>query len=179
MKRPLTAKGLKRKQDEDWKVAIRTRDNYTCQICKKDCSNRPHVHHIIPKHITAYRHDLNNGITLCFNHHKVGSYSPHQNALWFVEWMKLNKREQYDYIMNKLDNLKLKDKFVSFTSRYETDEGFNLYAKNGVVEDIKYHIDSNIVTIKLYNDDSYWNVNFLNPVINVNLTRSTQIKYNI
>jgi len=104
--RKLTKKGLIRKQKEEWMNAVRERDNYTCQICGKDCSKKAHSHHIIPRQIKETRYDINNGITLCFHHHKVGSYSPHQNALWFAEWLRLNKREQYEYIMNKLHELK-------------------------------------------------------------------------
>lgn len=102
MVRKLTKKGLLRKQKEDWMNAVRERDNYTCQICLKDCGKHSHSHHILPKQLAEFRYDINNGITLCFNHHKVGAYSPHQNALWFSIWLKKNKPEQYTYLVMRL-----------------------------------------------------------------------------
>jgi len=105
MARKITKKGLIRKKDCEWKDIIRERDNYTCQICGKKINKYAHSHHIVPRQLKELRWDVNNGITLCFNHHKVGSYSPHQNALWFSEWMMINRPTQYCYLLDRLHGL--------------------------------------------------------------------------
>jgi len=106
MVRKITKKGLIRKQDKEWRDTIRERDNYTCQVCMKDCGKRANAHHILPRHMSAFRWDKNNGITLCFYHHKVGQLSAHQNAIWFSEWLKEHRLEQYEYIIKQLDAIK-------------------------------------------------------------------------
>ena len=89
--------------DKNWKNLVRERDNYTCQVCmrKLDPKNA-HAHHLIPRQIKECRHDLLNGITLCYYHHKVGPWSAHQNAVWFTQWLMLNKTDQYIYVLEKL-----------------------------------------------------------------------------
>lgn len=106
MSRKKSKKTIKREQDLEWKNKVKARDNFTCQICKKKVSGlNCHAHHIITKQIKELQYDLMNGITLCYQHHKVGKFSPHQNALWFANWLKINKPEQYKYSMNKLQEL--------------------------------------------------------------------------
>jgi len=90
--------------DNAWKLKVKERDNYTCQICQKKIEkNNCHAHHIIPKGIKLTRWDVNNGITLCYQHHKVNVCSPHMNAVWFTFWLKTNKYKQFRYIISKLD----------------------------------------------------------------------------
>lgn len=58
----LARKGITYK---DWRLAVFTRDNRTCQLCGAQPS-RPEAHHIYP--FKAYPHrrtDVTNGITLC------------------------------------------------------------------------------------------------------------------
>lgn len=54
-----------------WRNSVYERDNYTCQICGKRCSNENIVaHHILP--FADYPHlrfAINNGITLCRSCH--------------------------------------------------------------------------------------------------------------
>jgi len=96
-----------RELDEAWKKNVKERDDYICQICKKKLEGRScHAHHILPKRTKGMRWDLQNGITLCANHHKLGIFSAHQNAIWFTFWLKTNKSNQFKYIINKLENMK-------------------------------------------------------------------------
>ena len=89
-----------------WREQVLIRDKGMCQICKTK-PNKPHVHHIIPRQVKELRYIGNNGIVLCFNHHKVGVKSPHLNALWFTTWFRKNKPSQYKYLMRWLrDNEK-------------------------------------------------------------------------
>lgn len=54
---------------KDWRKAVFQRDNYTCQICKVRGGNL-HAHHLNGfTNFPNLRYDLNNGITLCVEHH--------------------------------------------------------------------------------------------------------------
>lgn len=94
-------KYIEREQLTAWRLICLNRDDFKCQVCKKK-PDKPHVHHIIPTQFKELMYDVMNGICLCFNHHKVGKYSPHQNALWFYEWLKNEKPEQFKYLRDKM-----------------------------------------------------------------------------
>jgi len=86
---------------KSWRNQVLIRDKEVCQICKNK-PNKPHVHHIIPRQVKELKYDINNGIVLCFYHHKVGVQSPHLNSLWFTMWIRKNKPSQYKYLMRWL-----------------------------------------------------------------------------
>ena len=93
-----------RELDNMWKKKVKDRDKWMCQVCRKKVTGKNcHAHHILPKRIRGMRWDVDNGITLCYQHHKVGNYSPHMNAIWFFGWMNENKPTQLRYIINKLN----------------------------------------------------------------------------
>jgi len=79
------ARKLLKKQDKEWSIAIRKRDK-KCMICgSKKFLN---AHHLIPREIKEFRHDLRNGITLCAKHHKFSyQISAHKNALVFFKYL--------------------------------------------------------------------------------------------
>jgi 5-methylcytosine-specific restriction endonuclease McrA len=83
------------------------RDNHECQICHhKFDKTKPGgtaVHHIIPRQYKDLFLDLDNLITLCSSCHRWSKNSPHQNALWFTEWLKKNKPDQYAHLCRVLD----------------------------------------------------------------------------
>jgi len=106
MPKKITKKSEKKRLDEAWKLKVKERDCYFCQVCnklveKKNCQ----AHHILPRHIKRYRWDVDNGITLCYVHHKIGPFSAHQNAIWFTFWLKTHKKEQFWKIINKLKEI--------------------------------------------------------------------------
>ena len=77
-----------------WSRAVRDRDGNRCAVC--GTVNYPQAHHILPKRFfKAVALDIDNGICLCPSHHKFGRYSAHQNAVWFAEWLKTHRPEQY------------------------------------------------------------------------------------
>lgn len=99
-------KTIEREFDEMWKHKVKHRDGWKCQICGKKLQGKNcHAHHILPKQLKKLRWDIHNGITLCYNHHKVGIYSPHQNAIWFYGWMNENKSMQLRHVIDKLKQL--------------------------------------------------------------------------
>lgn len=99
-------KRTKKEELEAWKLKVKERDNYTCQICKKYLKDNPHnchAHHILDKkNYSQFKLDVNNGITLCYRDHKVGKLSPHLNALFFSDFLKLNFRDRYEYLQELL-----------------------------------------------------------------------------
>ena len=107
--RKKSSKTIDRENLSLWRNKILLRDNNECQICKSELKNKEnskfHAHHIIPKEIKLTRYDVNNGITLCFYHHKVGRKSAHNNAIWFSEWFKKYKPLQFKYILEKLKEI--------------------------------------------------------------------------
>ena len=109
MSRKKSKKTEIRELDDIWKKKVKERDNYTCQICGKKIQGKNcHAHHILPRQIKGMRWDIDNGITLCYQHHKVGIYSPHQNAIWFFGWMNVHKSKQLKYLIKKITQKPIK-----------------------------------------------------------------------
>jgi len=55
-----------------WRTSVFEQDNYTCQCCGKR-GVKLRAHHLLPFSVYIdYRHEINNGITLCENCHDVG-----------------------------------------------------------------------------------------------------------
>lgn len=54
----------------EWRRQVHSRDAWKCKINNNDCSGRIEVHHILgwTKYLEL-RYEVNNGITLCHNHH--------------------------------------------------------------------------------------------------------------
>ena len=85
---------IQKEKDKEWSGQIKTRDGYECQICGNTFA--PNAHHIIPREIKEYRYDLDNGITLCVNHHKFSrKISAHNNPFNFILWLAKYKPEMY------------------------------------------------------------------------------------
>jgi 5-methylcytosine-specific restriction endonuclease McrA len=79
------------KADLAWSKAVRERDGYRCQLCGRwygPGSGRAvqglHAAHIFSRNNLAVRHDLDNGVTLCYAHHRWA----HENPVAFAEWVK-------------------------------------------------------------------------------------------
>ena len=86
---PPTIKKMKHTTaDIKWSRKIRDRDG-KCLVCGKS-DKRLNAHHLVPRQIIKFRHELNNGISLCVTHHNFGTYSAHKNPIWFYNWLKLN-----------------------------------------------------------------------------------------
>jgi len=91
-------KSAKRKADSLWSARIRKRNNGRCEICQKK-ANQPH--HIIGRKNLSTRWDLRNGILLCYTHHVGGNESAHNDPMWFMDWFKKNRPEDYEYLQWK------------------------------------------------------------------------------
>ena len=63
---------FKDKQYKDWRMAVYTRDNFTCQWPNCHSQKRLNAHHIKTwAKFPGLRFEINNGITLCKNHHDL------------------------------------------------------------------------------------------------------------
>lgn len=79
----------RRKKDKDWRISIKTRDNYTCQMCGLE-DKYIHAHHIKKRSTNPeLKYDLSNGISLCNSCHTF----VHNNK---------SKKEQLNDIINRL-----------------------------------------------------------------------------
>ena len=63
------------------------------------------AHHLVPRQFIEYRLEMDNGITLCVHCHNFGKFSAHKNPLWFANWLKQNKEDDYVRAMVRLAEL--------------------------------------------------------------------------
>ena len=55
-----------------WRLSVYKRDNFTCQWPNCKCKKKLNAHHIKRwADCPGLRYDVNNGITLCKDHHKM------------------------------------------------------------------------------------------------------------
>lgn len=55
---------------KEWSRSVKNRDGWKCRLLNSECSGRLVSHHIIPwRESELLRYEVNNGITLCHNHH--------------------------------------------------------------------------------------------------------------
>lgn len=84
------------KEDREWAKKVKQRDQ-ECVICGKQ--EHLNAHHIIPREIKEFKHDMKNGITLCPRHHRFSfELSAHQNPLAFFMWLEQNRPMQLNYL---------------------------------------------------------------------------------
>jgi len=97
-------KTIEREKYKEWREKVLGRDSYKCQMCKRT-TGILNAHHIIPKQFKEFIYDEDNGITLCFQCHRVNKYSAHQNAVFFSRWLQAVKPMQYAYVITKLNGM--------------------------------------------------------------------------
>jgi 5-methylcytosine-specific restriction endonuclease McrA len=57
---------------KDWRKKVYLRDNHTCQWPGCKYKGRLNAHHIHKwANYPSLRYDINNGVTLCYKHHKM------------------------------------------------------------------------------------------------------------
>lgn len=103
-------------------IICRDRANHTCEICgmkKGDLYNgkaqRVEAHHIFSRTFkdSPLKWDLNNLICLCSLCHKMGLRSAHKNPIYFGEWLRIHKPQQYQYVLDHYqDTVNLDDRLV-------------------------------------------------------------------
>ena len=55
-----------------WSTKVKERDNYQCQFCFTGKMSDLEAHHVVPRlRFPKIQYDLDNGITVCFDCHKI------------------------------------------------------------------------------------------------------------
>lgn len=74
---------------KEWRKNVYKRDNWKCKINNGDCEGRIEAHHILPwRDYEELRYDINNGITLCHNHHPRKRSEESRLSSYFIELIK-------------------------------------------------------------------------------------------
>jgi hypothetical protein len=97
-KKPISKTKIRNKIDKLWSGIVRSLGN--CQVCGK--SDYLNAHHIIGRTDLRTRWDLRNGICLCSGCHTMNNQSAHNNPLWFMEWMREHRGEDFIYLHEKM-----------------------------------------------------------------------------
>ena len=87
----------------EWReLSRRTREESPqCAIC--GCTDRLQVHHVLDRRLyPAYRLDPDNLIVLCPRCHTFGRHSAHGNGIWFAEWLRMHRPEQYEWAAERM-----------------------------------------------------------------------------
>jgi hypothetical protein len=100
MKKP-GKKTLKNKMDKLYSEIIRSGGD--CEVCGKPARD---AHHFIGRKNLNLRWDLRNGVRLCFQHHTGGNQSAHNDPVWFVDWFKKHRPDDYEYLIKKKNEVR-------------------------------------------------------------------------
>jgi len=95
-------KTLKRKMDILWSEIIRSKGR--CEICGK--TDNLQAHHVIGRINLALRWDIKNGVCLCSSCHTFGKTSSHNNPVFFLDWFKTHRPQDYEYLLKKKNETK-------------------------------------------------------------------------
>lgn len=93
------------KEHRKWRELLLERDG-GCAVCN-ETEKVLASHHILPECLKykKYATELMNGIILCPTHHIWGIMSAHKHPLWFVDWLKKNRPDQYNWAMERIDGI--------------------------------------------------------------------------
>jgi len=80
--------------DDLWARIVKDRAGNVCERCGS--VKRVSAHHIIPRTCFTLRHDLENGVALCYYHHIGGRNAAHKDALGFSQW--ISERRDVNYL---------------------------------------------------------------------------------
>jgi hypothetical protein len=94
------ASGKSTHLDNLWRYAIYKQGNNVCEYCKKE--GQLNAHHIFSRSNFSVRWDLDNGISLCPEHHIYGNESFHKSPAEMLEWIKEKRGlEWYNRLLQK------------------------------------------------------------------------------
>lgn len=90
------------KADNSWRKVVYASNKGKCVIC--GTVEHINAHHLVPREILKYRHNPDNGITLCPSHHKYGNIlSPHRNPVRFFLWLQKHMPEKWAWLAKTFD----------------------------------------------------------------------------
>lgn len=94
-----------------WSECSRILRNDRCEYCgiqnrEINSHGKPtvlNVHHLVGRENKALRFDLRNACVLCTDHHKFGKDSAHKGSIFFYEWFRNYRPDDYWYLINNRD----------------------------------------------------------------------------
>jgi 5-methylcytosine-specific restriction endonuclease McrA len=104
MPRPISKKGLKKKLDELWSELVKREAGNKCEVCGK--TEYLNSHHIVGRRNLRLRWELYNSVCLCPGCHTFKKNSAHQNPVWFDEWLRENRSEDYNLVKQTMNEIK-------------------------------------------------------------------------
>lgn len=101
--------------DKEWREKLKIEFNDRCIVCNikngdtytnkkgKIIKVKLAGHHLIPREVVKFRHEVLNGVLLCFSCHKYSlECSAHKNPLMFYEFYRKHFKERYDKLVTLL-----------------------------------------------------------------------------
>jgi len=89
-----------------WSKEVRNRDGNKCVVCGAE--KYLNAHHILSKKFfRKLALEPTNGISLCPRHHSFGGCSAHMNGVWFTEWLRVHRPDQYKWVLGKMAEMEL------------------------------------------------------------------------
>jgi len=88
MKKPSDSR-LNKNLDTHWSKLVKNQAGNKCEVCGS--TQNLNSHH---------------GVCLCVKHHKWGNVSAHENPLWFDEWLRENRSEDYEAVKTVMNEIK-------------------------------------------------------------------------
>jgi len=89
------AKKLLNQKDKEWRELVKAEFDNKCIICGR--TDIIHAHHLFPREIKQFRHEVLNGVTLCPLHHKYSiEISAHKNPIMFLNYYSSNFKERFE-----------------------------------------------------------------------------------
>ncbi|HUT56796.1 MAG TPA: HNH endonuclease [Phycisphaerae bacterium] len=91
-----SSRAAKKRADKLWREVILKRCGYGCVVC--GATGRLEAHHLIRRDAIFYRHNPENGVALCYQHHTGSSKeSAHGAPWWFEAWVERARPDQYEW----------------------------------------------------------------------------------
>lgn len=85
---------LKKQCDDLWSELVKIRANYKCEYCGTPFNLNSH--HLFSRSKNSTRHDPDNGICVCVEHHVFSStFSFHLTPMEATEWIKERRGEEW------------------------------------------------------------------------------------
>lgn len=99
-------KGIDKKLDDAWSLAVKVQAGFKCEYCGKTSSLNSH--HVYSRSNRSVRWDLRNGYCLCVSHHTFGNISAHKSPMEFSKWMEQDRGKEWADDLNVVANKTVK-----------------------------------------------------------------------
>jgi len=101
--------------DRDWAYSVKVKAWMMCEYCWS--GDNLHAHHMFTRKNMNTRRDLNNGFSLCRDHHTDGDFSAHLSPDKFTERAKSYRGEEW-YNELSAKAVAIRDKNIDRTKAY-------------------------------------------------------------